>query len=77
MDLNNTEAQKYFFSDFTITNYYKLLSIASKHYSFNFFEQIIKLDSIILRHGLGLSLEIALRMAQIKDDVTNEADINK
>ena len=69
MNLNNTEARKYFFSDFTITNYQKLLSIASKHYSFNFFEQAIKLDSIILRHDLEFSLEIALKMAQIEESL--------
>lgn len=66
MELNQKIADNYLFADFTISNYHKLLSFAVEHYSFIFFNQESKSESIILRHDLEFSVEIAMKMAQIE-----------
>lgn len=54
------------FADFTLDNYKKLLMIALKSYSFEFFENKYVSRSILLRHDLEFSVPIALKMAQIE-----------
>lgn len=60
---------KYHFPDFTLTNFKKLLTRATQNYSFIFFNEKSKANTIILRHDLEFSVEIALRMAQIEADL--------
>lgn len=60
---------KYFFSDFTISNYKNLLSIALKSYRFSLFDEKSMPKTIILRHDLEFSVEIALKMARIEADL--------
>ncbi len=60
--------QKYFFSDFTLDNYKKLLILACERYSFRFFDEEYTKSSILLRHDLEFSVPIALKMAQIEAD---------
>lgn len=57
---------KYHFKDFTLSNYRKLLMLASNKYSFYFFNEEYIKRSIILRHDLEFSVPIALKMAQIE-----------
>jgi hypothetical protein len=62
---------KYKFSDFTITNFKRLLEYAKCSYKFVFFDvkNVAENNSIILRHDLEFSVEIALKMAQIEADL--------
>lgn len=57
---------KYFFTDFTLVNYSKVLKLATKNYSFSFFDEDYSENSILLRHDLEFSVPIALKMAQIE-----------
>jgi len=59
-------SSKYYFSDFTLDNYKRILSIASRNYSFRFFNEEFIDKSIILRHDLEFSIPTALKMAQIE-----------
>lgn len=59
----------YFFSDFTLDNYKKLLILACERYSFRFFDEEYTKSSILLRHDLEFSVPIALKMAQIEADL--------
>lgn len=59
----------YHFSDFTISNYRKLLLLASENYSFRFFNQDYESKSILLRHDLEFSIPVALQMAQIEAEL--------
>lgn len=61
-----TNSCQYYFEDFTIGNYKKLLSFAGKNYSFSFFDEDYSENSILLRHDLEFSVPIALKMAQIE-----------
>jgi len=58
----------YNFTDFLISNYKTLLLLASKKYSFRFFDDEFANRSILLRHDLEFSVPIALKMAQIEAD---------
>ena len=62
--MNNSK--KYNFSDFTFSNFKALLLLASKKYSFHFFNDNYVSRSILLRHDLEFSVPIALKMAQIE-----------
>lgn len=57
---------KFYFSDFTLTNYQKLLKLAATRYIFRFFDQNYVNSSILLRHDLEFSIPIALKMAHIE-----------
>jgi hypothetical protein len=59
----------YHFSDFTVSNYFKILQEATLNYSFIFFNEEIDGNSIILRHDLEFSVEIALKMAHIEAEL--------
>lgn len=59
----------YYFNDFTLDNYKKLLMLASDKYSFHFFNEEYIKRSIILRHDLEFSVPIALEMAHIEADL--------
>lgn len=61
--------QRYFFSDFTLVNFSKVLILASENYSFRFFDEEYFKKSILLRHDLEFSVPIALKMAQIEADL--------
>jgi hypothetical protein len=61
--------EKYHFDDFTLSNYRKLLILASDKYTFHFFNEDYVKRSIILRHDLEFSVPIALEMAQIEADL--------
>lgn len=64
-------SQEYIFTDFTFTNYKKLLLIAQKKYKFKLFTDDFENGDkiIILRHDLEFSVPHALRMAQIEYDL--------
>lgn len=57
---------EYHFSDFTLDNYSRLLSIARDNYEFCFFNESYKSKSVLLRHDLEFSIPIAVRMAEIE-----------
>jgi hypothetical protein len=61
--------EKYHFEDFTLSNYRKLLILASDKYTFHFFDEQYKNKSILLRHDLEFSVPIALEMAQVEADL--------
>lgn len=64
-------SQRYRFSDFTLINYKKLLSLALKNYSFSFFKDVnlYRDNTIILRHDVEFSVPIALEMAKIESQL--------
>ncbi len=64
--------EKYNFSDFLLSNYRKILEIAKENYSFTDYFNSKNVKEIILRHDIEFSIPIALRMAEIE----NELDIS-
>lgn len=60
---------KYLFSDFTLVNYKKLLLLGQSHYIFRTFDEMYYNRSILLRHDLEFSVQIALKMALIEADL--------
>lgn len=60
---------KYFFLDFTLENYSKVLKLALQHYTFQFFTESKINRSILLRHDIEFSLPIALKMAEIEAEM--------
>lgn len=60
---------KYLFSDFTLSNYKKLLTLAHQKYSFVLFNEEWSRDTILLRHDLEFSVPIALSMAEIEAEL--------
>lgn len=60
---------KYFFSDFTLANYKKLLNIANSKYSFVLFNEEWARDTILLRHDLEFSVPIALQITEIEAEL--------
>jgi uncharacterized protein YukJ len=62
--------EKYFFSDFLLSNYKRLLGEAKQLHKFIFFDQeTVGSNNIILRHDLEFSIPIALRMAQMEAEL--------
>lgn len=61
--------EKYFFGDFTLTNYKHLLKICLNNYNFQFFDHHIKQKTILLRHDLEFSTTVALKMAKIETEL--------
>jgi hypothetical protein len=58
---------KYYFSDFTRSNYRRLLSLAKNSYSFCDYENFSNHDRIIImRHDLDFSVHSAYRLAEIE-----------
>jgi hypothetical protein len=60
---------KYNFSDFTLDNYHRLLSLAKSNYTFRLFNEEYISRSILLRHDLEFSIPIALTMAEIEAEL--------
>jgi len=64
---------KYFFSDFTLDNYLRLLKLLKERFIFIKFNDLNKIDNennyVILRHDLEFSIPIALRMAKIEKEL--------
>jgi len=66
----NDIQKKYRFSDFTLSNYKRLLEIAKANYDFAFFgEETGTSKEILLRHDIEFSVPIALKMAQIEHEL--------
>lgn len=63
------KSQKYYFSDFTESNYKKLLKLAKKYYSFKLFGNYINSPYVIWRHDLDCSVHRALKLAKIEHDL--------
>jgi hypothetical protein len=63
-----TNYKKYHFADFTRANYRSLIRMAKKDYSFKLFTDDIKSPSgtLLLRHDVDMSLQAALKLAQIE-----------
>ena len=59
----------YFFSDFTLNNYQRLLELAKANYSFSFYDEEFMNKSILLRHDLEFSIPIAVQMAEIEAEL--------
>lgn len=65
MSMKNSD--KYFFSDFTIENYKKLLTKSLSSYVVkDFFNYSLDEDFIILRHDVDYSVHRALRLAEVE-----------
>jgi hypothetical protein len=60
---------KYFFSDFTLQNYKKLLELGLINYQYILFDEEPISKSILLRHDLEFSIPIALEMARIEAEL--------
>lgn len=67
--LHADAAQRYHIDDFTIAEYKKLLTLAKSNYTFITYDQYqADFKSILWRHDCDLSLNRALRMAQIEHE---------
>ncbi len=68
-------ALKYRFSDFTLTNYKRLLMLASENYGFALLKdkKHVNKKTVFLRHDIEFSIPIALEMAKIEADLGIEA----
>jgi hypothetical protein len=63
---------KYRFSDFTLSNYRKLLKLALNEYHFIFYNESIfpnERKVLLLRHDVEFSVPIALEMARVEADL--------
>lgn len=72
----NNIMMEYRFADFTLDNYERLLMLAKENYEFNFFsfnEVEFLRKAILLRHDIEFSVPIALRMAEIENDLSIRA----
>lgn len=58
--------KEYFFSDFTLSNYSRLLELIKLNYSFTDFKNFKDSKIVILRHDIEFSIPIAKRMAEIE-----------
>jgi len=64
-----TNAEKYFFSDFTRKNYRQILKLAKSKYVFKFFNDDLSTDKFILwRHDVDYSPQSALALARIEKE---------
>src|SRR6266513_2864721 len=62
-------AEQFRFSDFTRSNYRKLLGLAKQRYVFRSFENFIRGESFVLwRHDVDFSMHAAARLAEIEHD---------
>lgn len=64
-----TSINDFKFTDFTLSNYRKILSLALTNYRFRLFDEEFLYKSILLRHDLEFSVPIALRMAQMEAEL--------
>ncbi len=60
-------SEKYHFSDFTRSNFRRLLKLAKKNYRFITFDELESKDRyILMRHDVDVSVHSSLKMAQIE-----------
>ena len=63
------DKEKYNYSDFTRSNYRKLLKIAQKSYAFRFFDNYnLEKRTVIWRHDVDISPHAALKLAKIEKE---------
>ena len=63
----SADKEKFYFNDFTLSEYESLLILASDRYKFSSYEEIENRDEFLLwRHDIDFSVDRALNLAQIE-----------